>query len=430
MAKILTDLAIAALKPNGQRQEIADPRVQGLFVVVQPSGTKGWTYRYRYGRRWRRVSLGIFPQVNVAKARAHAEAAVLALERGEDPGIALYGPKREEYLSTADREAFGNLIRRFLHEHAIPSTRSWRETARLLGLRITEHKGKRPTFEDKPDGIVARWAERPVGAIKRRDVIEMIEASLARGATITANRELGVVRKFFNWALGKNIIETNPALGIPDPAAKNVRDRVLTDDELRTIWLAADGEGYPFGDVIKLLLLTGQRRLEVSGASWPEFDLKARTWLLPSARTKNARTHLVPLSDAALDVLADLPRFADGPFLFGLGGRTEFTGYSKAKGRIDARIAKLRDKAMLSWTLHDLRRTAATGMARIGIAPHVIEAVLNHISGSRAGVAGIYNTYAYEPEKRLALERWAAHVEKITDPSTQDEQAGDHAKNP
>ena len=150
--------------------------------------------------------------------------------------------------------------------------------------------------------------------------------------------------------------------------------------------------------------------MEVSGASWPEFDLKARTWLLPSARTKNARTHLVPLSDAALDVLTGLPRFADGPFLFGLGGRTEFTGYSKAKGRIDARVAKLREKSMPSWTLHDLRRTCATGMARLGIAPHIVEAVLNHISGSRAGVAGIYNLYAYEAEKREALARWEAHV--------------------
>ena len=419
MPKVLTDLAIAALKPSSQRQEIADPRLQGLFLVLQPSGTKGWSYRYRYARRWRRISLGTFPQINVAKARAHVEAAVLALERGEDPGIALYGPKRDEYLSTADRDAFGNLIRRFMHDHALPATRSWRQTARLLGLRVTEQEGKQPTFEDKPGGIVARWAERPVGSIRRRDIIEMIDASRARGATITVNRELAAVRKFFSWALGRNIVDVNPAFGIPDPAPETARDRVLNDDELRLIWLAADGEGYPFGDVVKLLLLTGQRRLEVSGASWPEFDLKARTWLLPSARTKNKRRHLVPLSDAALDVLTGLPRFADGPFLFGLGGRTEFTGYSKAKSRIDVRITKLRERPMPSWTLHDLRRTAATGMARIGVAPHVIEAVLNHISGSRAGVAGIYNTYAYEPEKRSALALWAGHIDKLVHPDAE-----------
>lgn len=413
MAKVLTDLAIAALKPGGKRQELADPRVDGLFVIVQPSGTKGWTYRYRYGRRWRRISLGTFPGINLAKARARAEAAVHALERGEDPSIALYGPKREQYMATADRESFGILIRRFFHDHAIPNTRSWRETARLIGLKIVEAENKKIEFEDKPGGIVARWAERPVGGIKRRDIIEMIDASRARGATTTANRELAAVRKFFSWALGKNIVEVNPALGIPDPAPENARDRVLTDDELRVIWLAADGEGYPSGDIVKLLTLTGQRRLEVSGASWPEFDLKARTWLLPGVRTKNKRQHLVPLSDAALDVLTGLPRFTGGTFLFGQDGRTGFSGYSKAKARIDERITKLVEGEFAPWTLHDLRRTCATGMARLGVAPHIVEAVLNHISGSKAGVAGIYNLYAYEAEKREALTRWADHIQRL-----------------
>lgn len=423
MAKVLTDLAIQAIKPKGKRQEIADPRIDGLFLIVQPTGTKGWTYRYRYGRKARRISLGTYPAIDMAKARTRAEAAVHALERGEDPSIALFGPKREQYLSTADREAFGNLIRRFMHEHAIPSTRSWKETARLLGLTVTEHKGKPPTFEDKPGGIVARWSERPVGGIKRRDISEMLGDSLARGATVTANRELAAVRKFFSWCLGKSIIEVNPALGLPNPAPERRRDRVLSDDELRLIWLAADGEGFAFGDLVKLLLLTGQRRREVSFASWPEFDLKVKHWLIPSSRTKNKRQHLVPLSNLALNVLTEMPRFQGGTFLFGLGGSSGFSGYSKATARFNARIAELTEHQVKPWTIHDLRRTLATTMARLGVMPHVVEAVLNHISGSKAGVAGIYNVWAYEPEKRAALNLWATHIEKITDPDREAEDA-------
>jgi len=415
MAKILTDLAIRKLKKPSARREIADARVEGLALILQPTGARSWSYRYRYGKRQRRITLGSWPAIDLSKARSRAEDAVRALERGEDPSVALFAAKRTQYIATADRDAFGVVIRRFMHDHAIANTRRWRDSARLVGLKVIEGKDGRPDFEDIPKRLVANWAEKPIGSITTRDIIEVIDATKARGAPIAANRELAALSKFFRWALGKRIIDANPAAGVPKPSAENKRDRLLTDDELRLIWRAADGEGYAFGDIIKLLMLTAQRRQEVAGAPWAEFNVKSRHWLIPSARTKNKLAHFVPLSDEAIAVLTDVPRFKGGQFVFGLEGLTPFSGFSAAKARIDARIAELAGDDIPPWTLHDLRRTAATTMGRLGVEPHVVEAVLNHVSGSKAGVAGIYNLYAYEKEKRDALELWARHVRSLVD---------------
>lgn len=270
-------------------------------------------------------------------------------------------------------------------------------------------------FDDVKDGIVERWAEKPVGNITRADMRELIEAGLERGATTTVNREIAAVRKFFSWCIENEIMETNPASGMR-ASPENKRTRLLTDKELRLIWLAAEAEGHPYGDIVRLLMLTAQRRGEVAGAQCPESNLKKGEWIIPEARTKNELPHLVPLSDAAIDILENVPRFNEGDFLFGLGGRSGFTGYSKAKRRLDEAITELNDGELPQWGLHDLRRTAATGMARLGVLPHVVEAVLNHISGSKAGVAGVYNLWSYEAEKRDALRIWAEHVLKIADP--------------
>lgn len=430
MAKLLTDLAIRALKTPAARREIADAKMDGLALVLEPSGTRRWTYRYRYGKRPRRISLGTWPVVNLAKARARAESAVHALERGDDPGVTLFGPKRAQHLATVDRDAFGVVLRRFMQDHAIPNTRGWREAARLMGLAVVEDGKGPPTFEDIPGRLAARWAEKLIGSITGRDIIDVIDATRARGAPIVANRELSAMRKLFSWAVGKRIIDANPAAGIPAPSKETQRDRVLSDDELRLIWTAADGEGFPFGDIVKLLVLTAQRRIEVAAAPWAEFDLKAATWLLPGARTKNGRPHLVPLSDAALGVLADLPRIVDAApgdergrsnvaervFLFGHRGGGGYSGFSRAKARFDERVAEMADSAIAPWTLHDLRRTAATRMAKLGVQPIVIESALNHISGTKGGIAGVYNVHAYEAEKRAALDAWARYVERVVDP--------------
>lgn len=418
MPKLLTDLGIRKLKTPTTRREIIDSKVEGLALILQATGAKGWSYRYRYGRRQRRISLGTWPQVDLGKARDRAEAAKRALERGEDPGIALFTAKSTQYIATADRDAFGVVVRRFMADHAIPNTRRWRDVARLLGLKVIEREGAHPEFEDVPGRLVAKWAERSIGSITAREIIEVLDATKAR-APIVANRELAALRKVFSWAVGKRIVESNPARGIPVPAKEIARDRVLSDDEIRLIWLAADGEGFPFGDIVKLLLVTAQRRLEVAGLLWAELDLRGKAWDLPSERTKNAIAHWVPLSDVALGILADVPRFPNAPYVFGHGGLTPFSGFSAAKKRIDDRMAELAAGDVKPWRLHDLRRTCATRLARLGVQPIVIDCLLNHISGVRGGVHGVYNVHAYEQERREALDAWARQVMRIVEPDSE-----------
>jgi integrase len=420
MRKLLTPLAIDKLEATASRREIADAGMPGLRLVIQPkpSSTKSWCVRYRYGGRPRKVTLGTYPLVDLMKARERAKDAIEAVERGEDPAAEKKAKKALQYLPASDRDSFGVLIREFFQTHAIPRTRSWQETARLLGLQVDREKseaGKPPVLKDIRGRLAARWAELPVTSIRRRDIIALLDESKARGATTTANRELSALSKFFSWCCERDILSASPTFGVRKPAPENSRERVLSDVELAIIWKAAVAEGHPFGDLVRLLILTAQRRVEVAGLAWPEIDLVTFTWSLPGSRTKNKRPHLVPLSEAAAELLETIPRYAAGNFLFGLSGRSEFSGFSHAKARLDQRIAKLAKKELEAkkvepWTLHDIRRTAATRMADLGVMPHIIEAVLNHISGSKAGVAGTYNRSLYEPEKRAALELWANHV--------------------
>jgi integrase len=187
------------------------------------------------------------------------------------------------------------------------------------------------------------------------------------------------------------------------PPAPAARDRVLTDAEVGQVWRACGASGEPFGSAVRLLLLTGCRLNEVAGMRTPELSDDGATWTIPGERTKNGRAHVVPLSPQAREVLAGVLRISDS-LVFTTNGRTPVSGWSKVKRRLD------RAAEIPSWRLHDLRRTAATGMAELGVPPHVVEAALNHVSGARAGVAGTYNRAAYAAEKRAALERWGAHV--------------------
>jgi integrase len=399
----------------------------GLRLVIQPkpSSAKSWCVRYRYGGRPRKLTLGSYPVVDLLKARDRAKDAIEAIERGEDPAAEKKATKTLRHLPTSDHDAFGELARQFLYSHAIPNTRRWRDTARTFGLHVDTHRSKPnapPVFRAIPDGLAARWAERPIGAIKRREIISLLDEYRARGAGTMANRALSALSKFFSWCCERDIVPASPTHGIRKPSPEVKRERVLSDFELAIVWKAAAAEGYPFGTLVQLLILTAQRRAEVGGVIWPEFDLVTCTWSIPGSRTKNGRPHLVPLSEAAVGLIDVVPRFADGDFLFGLSGRSEFSGFSHAKARLDERIDKLAKKELAAkkvepWTLHDLRRTAATRMADLGVMPHIIEAVLNHISGSKAGVAGTYNRSMYEPEKRAALELWAKHVAPVTDQS-------------
>jgi integrase len=243
-----------------------------------------------------------------------------------------------------------------------------------------------------------------------------VAAELGRIATTSglygANRSRAALSALFAWAIGEGLTDTNPVVGTNKATEEVARDRVLTGDELSLIWRVA-GEG-DYGAIVRLLILTGQRREEVGGTLWSEIDPGAATWRIASERTKNARPHEVPLSAPALEVLRGLERREGRAFVFG-SREGPFQGWSNAKVALDARMSAELGRAPVAWRLHDIRRTVATRMGDLGVQPHVIEAVLNHISGHKAGVAGVYNRATYAAEKRQALDMWGSHVADLVE---------------
>ena len=214
--------------------------------------------------------------------------------------------------------------------------------------------------------------------------------------------------KLFSWATQHRLVTVNPCLGMYRPKPPSARHRVLTQDEIKSLWEACNDVAYPFGTVIKLLLITAQRRDEIAEMQWSELSEDFATWNIPAARTKNARPHQLFLPKVARDIIASVPRRVGSDFVFTTTGVTPISGFSKAKLQFDDLM-----EAAEPWRIHDLRRTAVTGMAELGVTPHVIEAVVNHISGHKGGVAGVYNRAAYAAEKKAALALWADHVSSV-----------------
>ena len=387
----LTIRSVEAMKPRSVRQEIPDSFLPGLYLVVQPSGAKGWAVRYRRQGVPRTLTLsGSYPALGLKDARELGAKALRAVAEGRDPG-------REKILTRAAKaDGVERVVDEFLERHARRSNRprTAQETERLL----RQH-------------VLPRWRGRMVHDITRRDVLDILDRVVDGGAPIAANRVFAAVRKFFNWCAARDILAASPCAGVKPPTAERARDRVLSDDELRLVWVAADKLGGTFGPLVKLLTLTGQRRDEVARMRHDELDLDACLWTLPPARVKNNQPHEVPLSTAALAVLERVPRVAGSPFVLTNGGASPASGYSKGKRRLDA----LLPADMPVWRLHDLRRTCASGMARLGINLPVIEKVLNHSSGSFAGIVGVYQKHSFADEKRQALEAWGDFVAALVE---------------
>jgi integrase len=388
MSKKLTDISISKIRPDPtKRIEIPDAGKPGLYLVVQPNGKKSWAIRYRRLSDGKSRKLTIDGLPSLAVAHRLAQKALDRAAEGRDPAA-------EKRVSQATKGARGSnvfkaITGQFLERYIKPNARASYayETKRLL---------------DKD--VIPAWGDRQIQDVTKRDVLDLLDGVVDRGGGLTANRVLAAIRKLFNWAVDRGIIETSPAAGVRAPLPEQSRDRVLSDDELRSLWLACDKRGYPWGDFTKLLLLTGQRRTEVGGMTWSELDLDKKEWNLPAHRTKNGEAHTIPLPEVAVDIIKALPRIAsDGDFLFTVNGGSHVTGYSRAKADLSAPDSE-------RWTFHDLRRTAATGMARLGISLPVIEKVLNHTSGSFAGIVGVYQRHSFADEKRTALEVWAKHV--------------------
>jgi len=408
----LTAAAVARLKAPARGQvDYFDAAYPALALRVTERGVRSWVYFGRLGGRIKRVTLGRFPAMSLAQARVQAGETADALGAGRDPTAArraargrAAGPAPDTVAAVAAewlaRDQAGN--------------RSHGEVKRIL---------------DKD--VLPAWGARTVQSIARRDAIELLDAVADRGAATLARRLHAHLHRMFKWAVARGIVETNPFADIPKPGREVRRDRVLSDAELREVWTAAGALGWPFGPVVQLLALTGARRDEIGALSWPEVDGDGAALRLDGARTKTGEPRTVPLAAPAVAILEALPRVkpATGSpaHVFTTNGRNAVSGWSRAKALLDAEIAGRRRQAaidaggdaeaveaMPGWRLHDLRRTVATGLQRLGTRLEVIEAVLGHVSGSRGGIVGVYQRHAFEDEKRTALEAWGEHVAALT----------------
>jgi integrase len=394
MAKALTQIALDNLKPGSARREVPDGKERGLYLIVQPTGGMAWAFRYRHNGKPRKLTLGAYPAIGLSKARAEASRAKVTLADGDDPAAAKRAAKAAKRVLKSADDHVERVIAEFIAVYAKPKTRGWRETERLLAEFGTAWKGRRLTDIGKPD------------------IHRILDAIVSRGSPITANRKFAQVRKMFKWSVSRGLIDRSPCDGIDPPSAEKSRDRVLNKDELRLVWRAADGLGFPFGPIVKLLALTGQRRSEVGGMEWRELDLDKGLWTIPAARSKNKRQHALPLSPEATAILKSLPRFSGSRFVFS-PGNTAPSGFSRAKTRLDGLIAKMNGEPIAPWILHDIRRSVATELAGLGVNLPVIERCLNHVSGSFAGIVGVYQKQKYEVEQRAAMELWGRHVEAL-----------------
>ena len=253
-----------------------------------------------------------------------------------------------------------------------------------------------------------RWGARSVHDVTRRDVIELVSEIVDR-APVAANKTLQIAKTFFNWCVGKAIIDRSPCEGVKEPTREIPRDRVLSDDELARVIKAARQIEGPYGGIVEVLALTAQRREEVAQMTWDELDLQKQVWEIPSTRTKNGKPHIVHLSDLAMRVLDARPR--TGPHVFGSGDK-KFRSFGHAKAKLDKKASVSRCR------LHDLRRTVVSGMARLGVPPHVADKILNHTAGTISGVAAVYQRHEFMAERKDALDAWARHLSAIEYDST------------
>ena len=390
MAKIkITNAVLERLKPPAAGQvDYFDSAYPGLTLRITAKGVKSWTYFGRVHGKIKRATLGRYPDLSLAKARRKAGETADAMRQGIDPAAA----KRAQ--RAAVRDNFEGVLTEWLKRDQAEN-RSHAEVKRLIECET-----------------LPAWRGRLMSNITRRDVLDCIDAVVDRGSPIMARRLHAHLHRLFRWSVGRGIITANPMEGMEKPGSETQRDRVLSDAELASVWRAAEKVGWPFGPVVRLLILTGARRQEIAGLRWEEiFGDKIE---LSGSRTKVGEAHTIPLSTVALDLIATLPRIGNSAYLFTTSGKTPVSGWTRSKELLDKAIIEFNDgRALSDWRLHDLRRTVATGLQRLGVGLQVTEAVLGHVGGSRAGIVGVYQRHEYAEEKKAALEAWGRFVQDM-----------------
>jgi len=438
---------IANLKPpKSGRLELWDRLVPGFGLRITPEATRSFFLMFRVdtpaGRQRRRLKLGevyvpphdgpALPRdqrpnhLTLGEAREAAREALEQVALGIDPAAQKPQPTGGNSVAAVAEDYLG----RYVKKHCASST--YRETARIFTA-----------------DVIPGWGSRPIGTISRRDVGALIDTIAQRGAEVQANRVLARLKTFFAWAESEEVIPASPIVRMKPHVREVARDRVLTDDEVRLFWRSCGMLGWPFDNLFRLLLVTAQRRDEVGGIRLGELDLERRLWVIPKERAKNGRANEVAVSDLALEVIdaakAARPKIAAimrSDLTFTSTGITPVSGFSRAKLRLDHLMEQLARKdrglpedeaeyrkalklkpsdplprLVPDWILHDLRRTAATGMARLNVPPHVVDKILNHVEGTISGVAAIYNRFGYGEERAAALQAWGCYISALIRPA-------------
>jgi integrase len=388
----LTARVVEQLPPAspGDRHEYFDQELPGLTLRVTERGAKTWTVMYRHRGRLRRLTLGSASILAPAAARARARDVLYAAGKGSDPAT--------EKSEGRSAETLQELAKLYIDKHARPRKRSWRADRNLLDRKI-----------------LPRWRHRAIVDITRRDCLGLVEAVAEAGAPVVANRVAALISKLFSFALDRGLIETHIAQRLPRPGVERQRDRVLSDEEIRTLWGAWEQLAAPMAAFYRLRLLTAQRGGEVASMRWQDVDLDAGWWTIPATSSKNKLAHRVPLNASALRILATILATADEDAIYVVGATQRAKGTGARGKRQQAEAAKT--FGVENFRGHDLRRTAASTMASGGIPRLTISKILNHVERS---VTAVYDRHSYDSEKQAALAWWDARLESILKNKTAD----------
>jgi len=389
MAERLTALFVGSVPPPATGQvDYWDAQVRGFGLRVSLGGKKSWIVIYRHNGRCRRMTIGAFPTLGLADARALATKKLRAAAAGEDPA--------QEKQDARKAATFSDIAAFYIEKHAKPMKRTWKEDQRKI---------------DK--NLLPRWKNVKPDDIKRSHVINLLDAIVDRGAPVEANRVRALISKIFNFAIRRGLLESNPAYLVENPGAETPRDRVLTEDEIRKLWGAAVEEGGIVFDVFRIGLLTAQRRGEILGMEWSELDLRSGWWTIPASRSKNGLAHRVPLSEDALAIVRGReksdPEDESPPSAFVFRSRYGTRG-DASMTEIQKAVYRLRKSTGIDFVFHDLRRTAASFMTANGTSRLVVSKILNHVE---RGITAVYDRHSYDLDKRLALRRWARRLARI-----------------
>lgn len=422
--------SVDAAHPKDRQFVLWDVDIKGFGLLVLPSGTKSYIYQYRLGgrgSRLRRFTIGRHGSLTPEQARKLARELSEDVRRGVDPIEAKRDAERAEAQRRADDQqmrelTFARYAERWLEQGLKPGTREGTKSGYESALRLH---------------MTPKLGDKALAEIVRGDIVKVLDAIPTKQPAVR-RIVFAVARLLFGWAQSRGDIEISPIEGIQPPPPATSRDRVLSDDELALAIRATMKLDAPFGPLYRLLIATGQRRNEAAGLSWSELDRNERTWTLPGDRSKNREPHVIPLNRQAMTVLdmiagvadADEARWPRKGLVFSTTGKTHVSGFSRSKRRLDGLMLEIARKdaenlgddpddcAIRPWRLHDVRRTLATAMQRLGVRFEVTEAILNHVSGaSRSGIAAVYQRHSWGPEKRAALDAWADYCDQLIAPA-------------